>query len=191
MNQITKEELIAFEEDIAREWETGHIRAPVHLVGGNEDQLIAIFKDIKPDDWLFSTHRSHLHALLKGVPRGDVKREIMAGRSISLCFPEHRFYTSAIVGGNLPIACGVAMDGKRVWCFTGDMASQTGIFSECVRYANHNDLPITFVVEDNGLSVKTPTLAVWPVVKNFGAKVIRYHYKSKYSHQGTGVNVVF
>ena len=185
MNQITKEELIAFEEEIAALWEAGKIRAPVHLCGNNEDQLIDIFKDVQPDDWMFSTHRSHLHVLLKGVPREEVKAEILAGRSISLCFPKYHFYTSAIVGGNLPIACGVAMDGKRVWVFTGDMASQTGMFSECVRYANHNDLPITFVIEDNGWSVATPTLACWPPMKELEPKVIRYHYKNRFPHQST------
>jgi TPP-dependent pyruvate/acetoin dehydrogenase alpha subunit len=191
MEQLTAKDLIAFEEDIAREWEAGHIRAPVHLVGGNEAALIDIFKDIKPEDYVFSTHRSHLHCLLKGVPPDEVKRDIMAGRSISLCYPEHRFYTSAIVAGGLPIACGVAMAGNRVWCFVGDCAAQTGMFSECTRYAERNSLPITFIIEDNGMSVATPTLAVWPVMKQLPPNVVRYHYKNRWPHQGTGTNVVF
>ena len=81
---MTKDELIAFERDIANEFEVGHIRAPVHLHGNNEDQLIEIFKDVKADDWVFSTHRSHYHALLKGVPPELVRAEIMARHSINL-----------------------------------------------------------------------------------------------------------
>ncbi|KKK99349.1 hypothetical protein LCGC14_2633650, partial [marine sediment metagenome] len=158
---MTAEDLIAFERDILDWFERGEIRAPVHLHGGNEQQLIDIFREVQPDDWVFSTHRSHYHCLLKGVPPELVKAEILQGNSISLQFPEYHFYTSAIVGGILPIALGVAMGGQRVWCFGGDMASHTGIFNECLRYAAGHDLPIRFVVESNGLSVETPTDKVW------------------------------
>lgn len=171
---MTADELIAFEEDIARIFETGKIHAPVHLAGGNESKLINIFKYVKPTDWVLSTHRSHYHALLKGIPPEWVKSEILKGHSITLCNAEYRFLTSAIVGGILPIGVGLAMAGERVWCFVGDMASETGIFHECVKYATGHKLPITFVVEDNGMSVDTPTEKVW-----------RYSYKRKFPHQGT------
>jgi TPP-dependent pyruvate/acetoin dehydrogenase alpha subunit len=187
---LAKEELAAFEKEIACLWEQAKIRAPIHLAGGNEEPLINIFKNIQPEDYVFSTHRSHLHALLKGVPKDDVRRSILAGRSISLCFPEHRFYTSAIVAGGLPIACGVAMDGHRVWCFIGDCAAQTGMFSECTRYAERNHLPITFIIEDNGMSVATPTLAVWSPMRELGPNVIRYHYKNTWPHQGTNAGKI-
>jgi pyruvate dehydrogenase E1 component alpha subunit len=187
----TKDDLIEFEEDIAREWEAGHIKAPVHLVGGNEDHLIDIFKDIKPEDWVFSTHRSHYHALLKGVPQDDVKKAIMDGNSISLRFPKYNFYTSAIVGGNLPLAVGTALSGHRTWAFTGDMGACTGIFSECLRFSERRDLPITFVIEHNGMSVCTPTEEVWAPIENHSNKVILYRYKNRWPHQGTGIYVSF
>lgn len=177
---MTTEELIAFEEDIASIFEQGNIKAPVHLHGGNEQQLIDIFSHIKPDDWVFSTHRSHYHALLKGIPKELVKEQILKGNSICLSNREHHFFTSAIVGGILPIAVGVAMSGATVWCFVGDMAAETGIFHECVKYANGHDLPIHFVVEDNGLSVDTPTDKVW-----------RYSYQRTFPHYGSGVYVIF
>ena len=53
--QYTKEDLIAFEELIVKHWEDAKIRGPVHLSNGNEEQLIEIFKCIKPTDWVFST----------------------------------------------------------------------------------------------------------------------------------------
>ena len=110
---------------------TKKIRAPIHLSDGNEEQLIEIFREIAPYDWVFSTWRSHYHALLHGVPREMVMSEIMAGRSMMLHFPGWRFFTSAIVGGILPIACGVAAASKEdnqivnpwVWCFVGDMTA--------------------------------------------------------------------
>lgn len=172
--------LLDFEKDIAACFERGGIKAPIHLHGGNEDKLIEIFRCIKTDDYVFSTHRSHYQALLKGVPPELVKSEIIKGHSISLQFPEYNFYTSAIVGGICPIALGVAMAGKQAWCFLGDMAAETGIFHECVKYAHSHSLPIHFVVEDNGMSVDTPTEKVW-----------RYSYERKFPHQGSGKYVIF
>jgi TPP-dependent pyruvate/acetoin dehydrogenase alpha subunit len=172
--EVNKSELITFERDIVKLFEAKRIKAPVHLSGGNEDSLIKIFKQIKPSDWVCSTHRSHYHALLKGVPPELVKSEILKGHSITLNFSRYKFITSAIVGGILPIAVGLAMAGERVWCFCGDMASCTGVFHECVSYSTSHKLPITFVTEDNGVSVNTPT-----------KQVMKYSYKRKYPHQGT------
>ena len=177
---ITAKELISFEQDIAAIFEQGKIRAPVHLHGGNEEQLIDIFSHIDLADWVFSTHRSHYHALLHGIPPELVKTEILNGHSINLCFPDYHFYTSAIVGGICPIALGVAMTGQKVWVFVGDMAAETGIFHECVKYSRGHKLPITFVVEDNRLSVETPTEQVW-----------RYSYQRKFPHQGVGKIITF
>ena len=177
---VTESNLITFEKDIAETFEKGEIKAPVHLHGGNEDALIEIFKLIESEDWVFSTHRSHYHALLKNIPPEIVKQEILHGHSINLQFPDYRFHTSAIVAGIIPIALGVAMTGQAVCVFIGDMASQTGIFHECVKYAQSHDLPIHFVVEDNGYSVDTPTEKVW-----------RYSYERTFPHQGSGKYVIF
>ncbi len=49
-----EEELIHFENKIVESWETGKIRGPVHLSGGNEKHLIEIFKRISENDWVFS-----------------------------------------------------------------------------------------------------------------------------------------
>lgn len=164
---MTAEELLAFEADIAAEFEKGAIPFPVHLSGGNEPQLLEIFKDIKDEDYVCGGWRMHYASLLKGVPPDIVKRAIMDGRSIGLCFPEWRVLSSAIVGGICPIALGIAWTLKRqgkpgkVWVFIGDMTASTGIFTETMRYAMGHDLPIQFIMEDNGMSVCTPTREVW------------------------------
>tara|TARA_Y100000310_G_scaffold328372_1_gene396410 strand:- start:2027 stop:2596 length:570 start_codon:yes stop_codon:yes gene_type:complete len=188
---LDKTDLINFEQEMAELFNAGQIRAPIHLSRGNEDALMDIFRDIKPEDWVFSTHRSHYHALLKGVPPELVQREILAGRSICLNFPEYNFYSSAIVGGSLPQAVGVAMTGKDVWAFVGDMGSQTGIFSECLRFSDRNALPINFVIEDNGFSVMTPTSEVWSAIGKDVWAFAHYKYKNTYGHQGAGKNVIF
>ena len=92
---MEKKDLVSFEDEIAALFNSGNIRAPVHLYSGNEDQMIKIFQKIRAEDWVFCSWRSHYQCLLKGVPREIVRDEILAGRSISLCFPEHRIYSSA------------------------------------------------------------------------------------------------
>lgn len=209
---MTKDDLIAFEAEVAERFNRGEIRAPVHLSGGNEDHLIDIFRDVRPGDYVFSTWRSHFHALLQGIPPDEVMAAIVTGRSISLNFPQQRFFSSAIVGGCLPIAVGVAMGVKlqyekykgtklqtlvenvmpRIWVFVGDMAARTGVFHEATSYAQGHDLPITFVIEDNSLSVCTPTEEVWGDSWNQDhANVVRYKYHLNFPHAGAGVRVNF
>ena len=192
------DELIAFEKDIADEFNAGRIRAPVHLAGGNEAQLIEIFKDVRPEDWVFCQWRSHYHCLLKGVPAEELKAAIMAGRSISLCFPEHRILSSAIAGGHLPIALGVALSIKRaggserVWAFMGDMTSLMGIAYECIGYALGHDLPIRWVVENNGKSVVTDTQEAWGIGSGIlSPDVVVYNHELPWPHSGAGVRVNF
>lgn len=187
--------LIEFENRVADAFEAKAIRAPVHLSGGNEAQLIRIFADIKPTDWVFCSYRQHYHALLHGVPPSRVMEEIMAGRSMTMCFPEHRFYSSAIVGGQCSIAVGVAYgikDDAHVWCFLGDMAAAGGAFHEAQAFARRRTLPITFIVEDNGFSCDTPTTACWetgPYGYEPPGLIRRYRYERTRPHIGTG-NVV-
>ena len=97
-----KAALIKFEEEIADIFTAGQIRAPVHLSDGNEDALINIFKNIQCDDWVFSTHRSHYHALLHGIDADWLRKEIIRGNSISICNPKHSFYSSGISVGTHP-----------------------------------------------------------------------------------------
>ena len=89
------------------------IKAPIHLHGGNEKQLIEIFKGIKSADWVFSSWRSHYHCLLKGVPSKRLYDDILSGKSITLIYQEFNIFTSAIVAGIVPIALGTAMAIKK------------------------------------------------------------------------------
>lgn len=193
---MDKEDLVQFEQEIKRLFLDAKIRAPVHLSGGNEEPLIEIFKQIRKTDWVFSTHRNHYHALLKGIDINWLKDEILAGRSMHINNKEHHFFTSSIVGGCLPIALGVAMALKRkgskrhVWVFVGDMVMETGIFHECTKYAARNNLPITFVVEDNGVSIDTPTQTCWGKA-NGEPNIIRYKYKRIFPHMNAGQWVIF
>ena len=202
MEKWTTQLLQQFEERIANQFNQGKIQAPIHLSNGNESQLLEIFKSIRSQDFVFCSWRSHYQCLLKGVKPELVESEILAGRSIALCFPENNVYSTAIVGGQISLAVGAAISIKRnevdshVWCFVGDMTSETGVAQTAFRYSEKHDLPITFVIEDNGISVLTETRKVWNTVtlrfeeiKN--SKIVSYKYNSKFPHAGAGVRVQF
>lgn len=192
-------DLIAFEAEVAEAFNAARIRAPVHLAGGNEQKLIDIFRNVRPQDWVAVSWRSHFHCLLKGVPREQLMADILAGRSITLNYPSHRIVSSAIVGGVLPIALGIAWSIKRagkderVWAFMGDMTHLSGMAYECRQYAIGFGLPITFIVEDNGLSVCSQTKSTWadPAAVDGDPRRIWYEYKLPWPHAGAGKRVEF
>ncbi len=199
---MEKKELIKFEKEIAELFNNKKIRAPIHLYSGNEEFLINFFKKIKKQDWVFCSWRSHYQCLLKGVPEKKLKQEILDGKSISLCFPEYKIYSSAIVGGNLPTSVGVALSLKRnnrnekVYTFIGDMTSETGIAHECIKYSRNKKLPIHFIIEDNKKSVCTDTREVWSQKKltyeNVTDDYVTYYkYELDYPHAGAGKRVQF
>jgi TPP-dependent pyruvate/acetoin dehydrogenase alpha subunit len=202
MKSWTIESLKAYETKIADLFNNGAIRAPVHLSDGNEAQLIDLFSKVQPEDWVFCSWRSHYQCLLKGVKPEALEAAILQGRSIALCFSDFNLYSSAIVGGQIPLAVGAALSIKlsykkaHVWCFIGDMTSETGMAQTAIRYSEKHDLPITFVVEDNGISVLTETRKVWNsqtlrFEEMESSKVVSYQYKSTYPHAGAGVRVQF
>ena len=193
-------ELVEFEKDIADSFNSAKIKAPIHLHGNNENQLIEIFKTITHDDWVFSSWRSHYHCLLKGVPTEKLREDILNGKSITLIYPEYKIYTSAIVGGIIPIALGTAYALKRegsqdiVNLFMGGMTSETGTAHEAHKYATAFDLPIRFIIEINHKSVCTDTLKTWNMqyYSLIGKpKVIHYEYELPWPHAGAGKRVQF
>ncbi len=206
MTQLTAQDLITFEEEIAELFKAKKIRTIIHLYSGGEEhanQMIELFKGVDKNDWVMCSWRSHYQCMLKGVPREELKAEIIAGRSIALCFPEYKILSSGIVGGIVPIAMGVAAAIKRqggterVHCWLGDTTSETGIAHESIKYAEGHDLPIVFYVEDNGLSVCTDTRAVWSMKAltfetEYHPKVKYMRYTpGKFPHAGSGARIQF
>jgi len=201
----TAEELVEFENEMADCFNDAQIKAPVHLYDDNEEEIIKVFKkhDIGPDDWVMCSWRSHYQCLLKGVPKDVLKEAILQGRSISLCFKDYKVLCSGIVTGAIPIAVGAALDIKRkngkgrVFCFMGDMTSETGVAHECIKYSRNHNLPIHFIIEDNGKSVCTDTRKTWNTdnltYENVEDEYVTYYkYKlDKYPHAGAVTRVQF
>lgn len=216
----TPETLRAFVTEEAKQWEAGKIKAPCHFCGGNEEQLIDIFREIKRHDYVFSGHRNSYHALLHGVDPNDLMCEICGGeeayckgraRSMGFIHHKHKFYSSAIVGGCVNIAVGVAValkqqwtidplspdevsSQRRVWAFIGDGAVDGGHFWEALQYAQGWDLPLTFVIEDNDRSTCTSKKArngLKEMIILGADKVKHYNYTPTYPHVGTGKYIQF
>lgn len=208
---MVKEDLINFEKEIADLFNSGNIRSPVHLYSGNEDLMIEIFKNIDiENDWVCSAWRNHYQGLLKGIPPDILKQNIIQGKSMVANLPQYKFICSSIVGGIPSIAAGIAMSIKiknqtnKVWCWVGDMSSETGAFHEAYKYSLNHDLPITFIIEDNKKSVCSPTEKIWNRKKPYylnedytggllvQKNLIYYQYDNqKYPHAGAGKRVQF
>lgn len=211
-------ELREFEKEIGDLFNTKQIKAPIHLYHGNETKMMEVFKGVDVEnDWVCCTWRNHYQGLLKGIPKELMREHILKGKSMVMNLPDYRFICSSIVGGIPSVATGIALGIKlsggkeHVWCWVGDMSAETGAFHEAYKYAKNNELPITFIVEDNGLSVLTPTEDTWnrtipyyiENVRDFIDKMgkdgiykqpnlLYYQYKNnEYPHAGAGVRVQF
>lgn len=197
MYNKTKEQLIAAEKRIFDLFEEGYLPYLIHFCGGNEVQLIEIFKNINEGDYILSTHRSHYHYLLAGVTEDLFVKKILEGNSMFMFDKKLNFLTSSILAGTASIACGLAYSlkeknsSKKVWCFIGDGAEEEGHFYEAVRYVDGWDLPCKFILEDNDRSEATnkeqrrgKSEMIWP------SCVFKYTYTSTYPHAGTGTGKI-
>lgn len=193
MQHATRDELIAFEAHVAELWEAGELPYLLHLSGGNEDQLIAIFSRINEGDWIFSTHRNHYHALLAGIDKSRLLKLIKQGDSMFVFDRSRNFLSSAILAGTCCIAAGVAYALKQegssahVWCFVGDGAEEQGHFYEAATAVGARELPCTFVVEDNdrAVSMTVQERRPFPVIPEWDC-IEYYPYKPAYPHAGNG-----
>jgi hypothetical protein len=193
-SEWTPELLIKFVDKMAEHHDAGRLPFAVHLPGGNEQQLINIFSEIKEGDYVISTHRNWYHALLHGIPEEELEQKILNARSMFIFDRKRNFYVSAIIGGTPAIAAGIAWalkrkgSDKKVWCFIGDGIEDTGHFVEAARYVDGFNLPCTFVIEDDGMAVEAPKKVRWNTEKNIDwfSCVKRYHYKKTRPHIRTG-----
>ncbi|HEY4895419.1 MAG TPA: thiamine pyrophosphate-dependent enzyme, partial [Solirubrobacteraceae bacterium] len=122
-------------------------------------------------DYLISTYRSHGHALVRGTPPENVMAELFGkrdgcsggrGGSMHMFDLKRRFMGGyGIVGGNLPIAAGIALAsdyGGRdevTLCTFGDGASNQGTFGETLNLAALWKLPVVFMVTNNQFGMGT------------------------------------
>ena len=154
-----------FEEASGRLYMQGKIRGFLHLYIGQEAVAVGAMSSLKIDDYVVSHYRDHGHALARCMDPNVAMAELYGkatGSSGGKGGSMHLFDSSinfmggyAIVGGQLPIAVGLALAikyrrEKRVaLCFFGDGAVNQGEFHEALNLASLWDLPVLFFLENN------------------------------------------
>src|SRR5437899_6402348 len=143
----------------------------LHLSIGEEATIVGSARALRDSDYLVSTYRSHGHALVRGTPPEKVMAELFGridgcsrgrGGSMHMFDPARRFMGGyGIVGGNLPIAAGIALAGDYegtedvTLCTFGDGASNQGTFGETLNLAALWRLPVVFMVTNNQFGMGT------------------------------------
>jgi pyruvate dehydrogenase E1 component alpha subunit len=161
-----------FEERCNYLFMQGRIPSTLHLYIGQEAVAAGVCAHLRPDDYLFSTHRPHGHAIAKGVAPRAIMAELYGkvtgcckGKGGSMHVGDVRvgmFPAVAIVGANAPLAAGAALAAKwldkdRVSvCFFGEGAANEGAVHEAMNMAAIWDLPVVYVCENNLYAASTP-----------------------------------
>lgn len=160
-----------YEEQIYYLFLEGIMPGTIHQSTGQEACAVGMLFDLRHDDFMASTHRPAGHDLAKGVSLNSMMCE-MFGKAEGCCggkggamhtgdFSVGALTANAIVGGNIPIAAGVALAFKMqkkdnvIVCFFGDGASNQGSFHETMNAAAVWKLPVVFVCENNLYSATT------------------------------------
>jgi TPP-dependent pyruvate/acetoin dehydrogenase alpha subunit len=154
-----------FEEKIVEVYPIQDMKTPVHLSIGQEAIAAGVCANLRQDDYMFTTHRSHGHCLAKGVDPKVLYAEFYGritgcckgkGGSMHPVAPEYGILgTSAIVGGGIPLAVGTALASKMKpddnvsVVFFGDGAVDEGTFHEGLNFASLKSLPVVFICENN------------------------------------------
>ncbi len=155
-----------FEERVHSETQKGQIPGSTHLYAGQESVAVGVCMNLTGQDHIISTHRGHGHAIAKGCEVGPMMAEIF-GKATGTCkgkggsmhiadLTKGMLGANGIVGGGPPIACGAALTAKLKKtgtvsvAFSGDGAANQGTTAESLNLAMVWNLPIIFVIEDNG-----------------------------------------
>jgi len=160
-----------FEEACAEQYTKGHITGFLHLYSGQEAVAVGATAGLHKDDYILSAYREHPQAIVRGADPKRVMAELFGkatglckgkGGSMHLFQPELNFMGGyAIVGGQFPIAVGLAFaakyrqEGRLVACFFGDGAVNQGNFHEALNWARVWELPVLFVCENNFYGIGT------------------------------------
>src|SRR6202030_480985 len=186
-----------FEEKTAEMYSRGKITGFCHLYAGEEAVAVGAITALTDKDYVVSTYREHGHCLAKGADPRVVMAELFGkstgishghGGSMHLFDQDLRFMGGyAIVGGGLPIACGLAMsvqynEGPEVvCCFFGDGALPQGAFHETLNMASLWKLLLVFICENNFYGMGT-------LVQNAICQEELYRFAEPYKMPGVRVD---
>src|SRR5919198_2051180 len=160
-----------FEERAGEMYAKAKIGGFLHLCIGEEATIVGAIDALRDGDYLLSTYREHGQALARGTSANAIMAELFGrvdgcssgrGGSMHLFDYERRFLGGyGIVGGNLPLAAGVALacdyrgTDDAVLCMLGDGASNQGTFGETMNLVALWKLPVVFLVVNNQFGMGT------------------------------------
>ena len=160
-----------FEERSLRAYQQGNIGGFLHLYIGQEAVAVGSVSVLGEDDHVITAYRDHGHALAVGMNMDECMAELYGkktgcskgkGGSMHFFAPDKNFWGGhGIVGGQTPLGLGLAYALKHFkkkgscLCFMGDGATNQGPFYESLNLAALWELPVVYVIENNGYSMGT------------------------------------
>ena len=150
----------------------------IQVPGAGHEGLAALNPLLGPHDLLFPYYRERALMLARGISNYEMALAFFACQgscSEGRQMPSH--YSSrelGVVASAVPIgiqclpaagaAWGLKMQGQGgvALCFIGDAGLRQGEFYEALCMALQDELPVIFVVEDNGYGISTPTAGMTP-----------------------------
>jgi len=158
-----------FEETLLKLFSAGKLMGTTHTYSGQEADAVGVLNHLTPDDVVFSNHRCHGHYLaLTGDVEGllaellGLDSGICAGKGGSQHLCRGNFYTNGVQGGIVPLAVGAGLAEKRKGsgavsvAWLGDGTLGEGVIYEAFNMASLWDVPVLFVIENNGYAQTTP-----------------------------------
>lgn len=149
----------------------GLLSGTTHTCLGQELCQLSVVRALSdPEDVVLSNHRNHGHFLAYSGAFTGLLGEIM-GREAGICggiggsqhIAYRHFHSNGVQGGMTAIGVGHAMAMKRrdqraiTTVIIGDGTLGQGLLYESLNLASAWNLPILFVVENNGIAQTTPT----------------------------------
>jgi pyruvate dehydrogenase E1 component alpha subunit len=160
-----------FEERAARAYTEALVGGYCHLNLGEEAAVVGLMAALRPTDYLFTNYREHGYAIMRGIDPDKVMAELYGrvdgvskgwGGSMHMFDVTHRLLGGyGIVGGQLPLATGAALaidyrgGDEVVMCTLGDGTAAIGAFHESLNIAALWNLPVVYVIINNGLGMGT------------------------------------
>ena len=160
-----------FEQRCIRVYQQGKIGGFLHLYVGQEAVAAGTISLLGKDDHVITGYRDHGHALMVGMGMNECMAELTGkatgcskgkGGSMHYFAPDKNFWGGhGIVGGQAPLGTGLAYAVKYLGkkgaclCYMGDGAVNQGAVHEAYNLAALWDLPVIFVIENNGYSMGT------------------------------------
>ena len=160
-----------FEEKAAEAYSIGKIGGFCHLYIGQEAVAVGAISAIRQDDYVLTSYREHGQAIAKGMSANAIMAELFGkstgcsrgkGGSMHLFDKNVNFLGGhAIVGGQIPLATGVAFATKYkgtdqvTLCFFGEAAVNQGAFHESLNMAQLWKLPCIYICENNQYGMGT------------------------------------